>query len=124
MSRIRIIMLSLLAVFAVGAVASGSALAVTSAPCYQVAEVGTGTFSDAHCLAAGGSKEYVKVKALVTKLKEGEWCAQVTTAATGNYEDNACTKKVAGKEFIKVKGAGISCLQRSSRRRNGTTNQI
>jgi hypothetical protein len=101
MSRIRLIMLALLAVFAVGAVASASA----SATCYKVAEAGTGNRDGTGTCAVNtgaSANEYINVSKLETKLKNGEYCAKVTEAETGNYEDNACTKKVAKKEFIKV----------------------
>lgn len=98
MSRIRLTLLSVLAVYAVSAVASASA----SATCYKVATAGAGTFSNNICTVVGGAKEYIKVSKLETELKVGEWCAKVETAATGTYEENACMKAKAGGEFIKV----------------------
>ena len=101
-SRTRILLVSLLAVFAVSIVASSSASAFTS--CYRVAEKGTGNKDNSCVTDEGGAKnEYITIAALEKELKPGEWCAKVKEATTGNYEDNACTKKVAKKEYIKVK---------------------
>jgi hypothetical protein len=100
MTRIRLILLSMLAVFAISAVASASA----SAACYKVAEAGTGNRDGTGTctINTGATKnEYINVTKLETQLRSGEWCAEVA-AGTGNYEDNKCTKKVAAKNFIKV----------------------
>lgn len=98
MSRMRLTLLSLLAVFAVSAVTSASA----SATCNKVAVAGTGTFSNNACTVVGGPKEYIKISRYEKELKAGEWCAKVATAGTGTYEDNACTKAKSGGEYIKV----------------------
>ena len=99
MSRIRIIMLSLLAVFAVSAVASASA----SATCYKVAVAGTGHWENGTCTVVGTTKEFVEVEKLETKLNAGEWCAKVKAGEPSTFEDNKCTKAKAGTgEFIKV----------------------
>jgi len=93
-------MLSLLAVFAVSAVASASA----SATCYQVAVAGTGNRDGTGtCTVNTGAakNEYINVIALPTKLKNGEYCAQVA-AGTGEFELNTCAGVAGTKEFIKV----------------------
>lgn len=97
-NRLRILLLSVLAVFAVSAVASASA----SATCYKVAVAGTGTFEKSTCEGAAGTKEWVKVSKLETELAPGEWCAKVETAGTGTFSDNKCTVAAGAKEFIKV----------------------
>ncbi|MGH2902123.1 MAG: hypothetical protein ACRDK7_00795 [Solirubrobacteraceae bacterium] len=102
MTRIRLILLTSLAVLAVGAVASASALAVPPAGCYKVAEAGTGTFEKSTCSGAAGTKEYIKVSKFETKLKAGEWCAKTETAGAGNYTTGACTTIKTGENFIKV----------------------
>jgi hypothetical protein len=100
MPRIRLIMLAALAVFALSALASASS---ASAECRQVAVPGTGTFENNICTVAGGTKEFIKISKLETRLKGGEWCAKVETAGTGTFSDNKCTNTVGAKEFIKVK---------------------
>jgi len=104
-SQIRILFVSLLAVFAVGAVTSGSASA--AGQCYKVIEAKTGRFEnwprcwDGESVIKEG--EWINTAKLEKELgSPSEWCAKVETAKTGNYEDNACTKKAAEKEFIKV----------------------
>jgi hypothetical protein len=101
-SRIRILLVSLMAVFAISAVASASA----SATCYKVAEPETGRFETwAKCEAGTpviAKGAWIDVSKLETELKPGEWCALVKTAKTGNYKDNKCTAKMAEGEFIKV----------------------
>ena len=98
MTRIRLIMLSMLAVFAGSAVASASA----SAACDIVAVAGTGQFEDGACTKAVAPKEYIKILKIETRLKSGEWCAKVETAGTGTFSDNKCTNTVGAKEYIKV----------------------
>ena len=98
--RLKVLLVSLLAVFAVSAVASASA----SATCLQVVEAKTGNWENNICTITGTSKEFIKVIKLETWLAPGQWCAKVEEAATGNYETNKCeaaTKK-AGSAFIKV----------------------
>ena len=98
MTRMRMIILSLLAVFAISAIASGSA----SAACYQVATAGTGEFESPLCAGVAGTKEYVKVSKLEKELVYGEWCAKVEVAGAGTFEDNKCTVADKTNEFIKV----------------------
>jgi hypothetical protein len=68
-NRIRVLLVSLLAVFAIGAVASATASAHEfSVPCHKViaANKGLGEWEDAACTKAGGTKEFT------TKLLAGE----------------------------------------------------
>lgn len=97
-NRMRVLLVSMLAVFAVSAVASSSA----SAACYKVAVAGTGKFEKSTCAGAEGTKEYIKISKLETELKSGEWCAKVEEKETGTFEDAACTKGKAKGEYIKV----------------------
>jgi hypothetical protein len=100
MSRIRLILLSVVALCAVSASASASASAAT---CYQVAKAGTGNLDNSCVTNEGPTKNnYIAVTKLENKLKKGEWCAKVEVAKTGNYKNAACTEKVAEQEFIKV----------------------
>src|ERR1039458_1610140 len=101
MTRIRLIMLSILAVFAISAVASASASA--AATCYRVAVPKAGTFSNEECTETGGTKAYIKAE-LATGINAREWCAKVAKP-TGKYSNNACTEEKTGateKEYIKV----------------------
>ncbi len=96
-NRLKVLLVSVMAVFAVSAVASASA----SATCLQVAVAGTGN-TDSSCVTNVGvtKNEYI----VGTKEKElipGEWCAKVATGA-GPYTTNLCTTMGAPKEFIKV----------------------
>jgi hypothetical protein len=105
MSRIRIIMLSLLAVFAVGVVASASAAA--AAPefvrCARVVTAGSGKFEKSNCVGAAGTKEYIKVFAPGKAINATEECAETATAGEGTFENNECTTVGTGtKSFIKV----------------------
>lgn len=98
-SQLRVLFVSLLAVFAVSAVASASA----SATCYKVATAGTGHWENSTCTVAGGTKEYVEIEKLETKLKSGEWCAKVKAGEPSTFSDNKCTApKVGTGEFTKV----------------------
>jgi len=95
---------SLLAVFAVSAVASGSA----SATCYKwVGTAPTTGFSDPSCLVASATGEYVKVKELNTEIKTGEWCGTIEPAGTGAWNNLSCTEAAGTKNFIKVKVPGF-----------------
>ena len=97
-NRIRILFVSLLAVFAISAVASASA----SAECLKVVEAGKGEFEKSTCAGAAGTKEWVKAK-LVKQIKPGEWCAKVETAGKGNKDESCVTNVGATKnEYIKV----------------------
>lgn len=101
MSRVKLILLSLLAVVALSAVASASASAAT---CYQVAVAGTGNMDGtANCTTNVGptANNYILATALAKQLKKGEWCAEVA-AGTGQFKDNLCTSAVAPKNFVKV----------------------
>ena len=103
-NRLRVLLVSMLAVFAVSAIASASS---ASASCFKVVTAGTGTFEKSACEGAAGTKEYIKVIKLETRIKAqtpttlGEWCAEVA-AGTGIYKDNLCSSAVAPKNFIKV----------------------
>jgi hypothetical protein len=100
-NRLKLLLVSLLAVFAVSAVASGSASA--NGQCYKTITAGLGTFADSSCVVPSGSDEYIKVAKLETELtKPSEWCAKVTTEKTGNFTTGACTTEKAKEEFIKV----------------------
>ena len=98
-NRLKVLLVSLLAVFAVSAVASSSA----SATCYKVITAGSGGFADPSCLAAGGAKEYAKISSLETEIKTGEWCGKGEEAKTGLFKNNKCTEAEAKGEFLKVK---------------------
>ena len=107
MSRIRIIMLSMLAVFAISAIASASASAAPT--CYKVATAGTGTYENNECKTAGGAKEWVKIEKLETESAAGEpgepatWCAKVAVGEPSKYKNNTCTEeKVGTGEYLKV----------------------
>ncbi len=104
--RIRTLIISLFAVFALGAVASASASASTPG-CYKVAVAGTGAWEKSTCLApAGTTKEYVMVEKVEAQLKPGEWCAKVKTGEPSTYKDNKCTEAEAGTgKYIKVMAA-------------------
>jgi hypothetical protein len=99
-------MLSMLAVFAVSAVASSSA---SAAGCYQVAEAGKGFFEKINAtteVCEGGpvaGREFAEVERLETEFSAGVWCAKVKTAGQGNFEDNECKKAKAASEYVKVK---------------------
>jgi hypothetical protein len=106
MSRTKIILLSLLAVFAVSAVASASA----AATCYPVAEPKTGNFeSSLKCEKKEETTkgEWVAIEKLEKEVEPGVWCAKVKVKETGNYATVATcvagTPKVAKSEFIRVK---------------------
>ncbi len=102
-NRLRVLLASLLAVFAVSAVASASASA--TGQCYKVITATTGTFEEPTCVGAAGTKAYIKVISLEKELTTpSEWCAKVAKP-TGKFSDAACSKEEAGateKEFIKV----------------------
>lgn len=106
MSRIRIIMLSLLAVFAVGAVASATASA--AAPefvrCAKVVTAASGEFEKSNCVGAAGTKEYVKVFVVGKTINATEECAETATAGKGTFENSGCTTVGSGtKSFILVR---------------------
>ena len=97
--RIRTLIISMLAVFAVSAVASASA----SAECLKVAVAGTGAYSNNICTVTTGAKEYVEVEKLETELKAGEWCAKVKATEPSTYKNNTCTEpEVSTGKYIKV----------------------
>jgi hypothetical protein len=103
----RKILVCLIAVLALGAVASASASAAPM--CYKVAVAGSGAWENNACTVAGGTKEYVKVEKLETQLNAGtsgapaEWCAKVKTGEPSRFSDNKCTVAKTGTgEFIKV----------------------
>jgi hypothetical protein len=104
MTRIRLILLSMLAVVAISAVASASASAVVT--CAKVAEAKTGTFKDSNCKEAEAKSEYIKIEKLETVLKSGEYCAKVSVAKTGRFATlatcEAGTPVVAEGEYIRV----------------------
>jgi hypothetical protein len=100
-NRLRVMLVSLLAVFAVSAVASGSA----SAACYKVVEAGTGSFEQPTCAGVVGTKEWVKVSALATETPagSGQWCAKVEAGEPSRFSNNTCTTAHVGTgEFAKV----------------------
>jgi len=102
MRTARTLMVSLLAVFALGAVAATAAQAVIQGPFWKVCKnvgLNNGTFEDAQCSVAGGSKEWeqVRLKAagteeLEAKTSEGE---HVLSTAGGLKQIN-CTKVSLG----------------------------
>lgn len=92
-------LICLIAVFAVGAVASASA----SATCYKVAVAGTGHWENSTCTTVGTTKAYVEVEKLETPLGAGEWCAKVKPTEPSTYKNNTCTEANTGTgEFTKV----------------------
>ncbi len=103
MSRIRLVMLSLLAVCAVGAIASVSASAAPPYICLKTAVASAGKF-DSSCVTNAGptANQYIKVKELVKRLGAGEWCGKVFTVNSGEFEANTCTGVAGTKEYIKV----------------------
>src|ERR1700735_3025010 len=100
MIRIRMIGLSLVAMFAMSAVVTSAASAVPAKPyfkeCAPVA-AGTGTFEKSTCTGAAGTKEFIWVAGGNTE------CREVTTAGTGTFEKSTCAGAAGTKEFIKVK---------------------
>ncbi len=100
-NRLKVLVVSLLAVFAISAVASSSASA--NGQCYKVITGGSGGFEDPSCMKAGGTKEYAKVAKLETEIKTGEWCAKSEPEGTGTFNNNACTEAGGTKNFLKVK---------------------
>jgi hypothetical protein len=99
-NRLKVLLVSLLAVLAISAVASGSASA--TGQCYKVITAGTGQFEEPTCVGAAGTKEYIKIAKLETEITPSEYCAEVETAETGAFEDAACTKAKAKGKYIKV----------------------
>ena len=100
--RLRTLMISLLAVFALGAVSSASA---SAADCLKVAEPGTGHWEKNTCTTpVGTTNEYVEVEKVETQLKPGEWCAKVKAGEPSRFSNNTCTTAHVGTgEFTKVK---------------------
>jgi hypothetical protein len=105
MSRIRLILMSLLAVFAVSAVASAAASAAVPT-CYKVAVAKTGRFetkktceNETPVVAEG---EWIDTARLTKHLAGTEWCAEVFAKETGTYEDAGCATAKAKGNFIKV----------------------
>jgi hypothetical protein len=94
-------MISLLAVFALGAVSSASA---SAADCLKVAEPGTGHWEKNTCTTpVGTTNEYVEVEKVETQLKPGEWCAKVKAGEPSRFSNNTCTTAHVGTgEFTKV----------------------
>ena len=103
-NRIRVLFVSLLAVFAVSAVASASASA--AGQCYKVSTAKTGRFESWGKCTWGApvivEGEWINTSKLETELKPAEWCAKVETAKTGTFKNAACTEAEAKGEFIKV----------------------
>lgn len=98
-NRLKLLLVSMMAVFAISAVASASA----SAECLRVAVAHTGHWETNTCATVGTTKEYVEVEKLETKLKAGEWCAKVKPGEPSTYKDNKCTEEKAGTgEYTKV----------------------
>jgi hypothetical protein len=102
-NRLRLLLVSVMAVFAISAVASASASAVPTSFCYKVAVMGTGN-KDSSCITNAGAtaNEYINVEKLENQIKASEWCAKVFTAGTGTFEDAKCEKAKVKGEFIKV----------------------
>lgn len=103
-NRLRLLLLSMMAVFAISAVASASASA--AATCYPVAVPGTGNYATSEkCEKKEKSTpaEWVMIEKLENEIKPGEWCAKVKAGEPSTYEDNKCTKAKVGGGFIKVK---------------------
>jgi len=102
--RIRTLMISLLAVFALGAVASASASA--AATCYPAAVAKTGNYASSEKCEKKektANSEWVKISKLENEVEPDVWCAKVAAGEPSTFEDNKCTKaKVGTGEFIKV----------------------
>jgi hypothetical protein len=106
-NRIRILFVSLMAVFAVSAVASATASAAPT--CYRVAVAGSGAWEKNNCTTLGGTKEYVMIEKLENLFKSGgpgepdEWCAKVKAGEPSRFSNNTCTTAHVGTgEFLKV----------------------
>jgi hypothetical protein len=101
--RIRTLILSLLAVLAIGAVASASASAVTTSFCYKANVAGKGN-RDSSCITNAGAtaNDYINVTKLTEEKAAGVWCAEVFTAGTGEYSEGKCKVLGAPKDFIEV----------------------
>ena len=101
MSRIRIIMLSLLAVFTISAVASGSA---SASSCVRVAVAHTGGFENNTCgTPVGTTNEFVDASSMGVSIAGDEYCAKVEPGETSTYSDNKCTTPNTGTgEYTKV----------------------
>jgi len=98
--QIRILLISLLVVFAISAGASASS---ASATCYRVVVAGTGHWEKNTCSSGTATKNYVEVETLETAIKVGEWCAKVKAGEPSTYENNTCTTTKTGTgEYTKV----------------------
>lgn len=92
-NRLRLLLVSVMAVFAISAVASASASAAT---CYKVAPGETGHWLTNACNTTGATKEYVLVEKIETDLGSGVLCAKVIAGEPSAYKNNTCTEKEAG----------------------------
>jgi hypothetical protein len=103
-NRLRLLLVSVMAVFAISAVASASASA--AATCYPVAVAGTGNYaSSLKCEKKEVSTpaEWIMIEKLETEIKPGEWCAKVKVGEPSRFSDNKCTvAKVGTGEYTKV----------------------
>jgi hypothetical protein len=103
-STFRKILVCLIAIFALGAVASASASASTP-NCYKVAPGETGHWEKSTCLApVGTTKEYVMTEGAPTAdLGSGVLCIKVKAGEPSAWSNNTCTTAHAGTgEFAKV----------------------
>jgi hypothetical protein len=101
-NRLRLLLISMMAVFAISAVASASA----SAACYKwVDKAPTTGYSDPNCTMGAVGGEYVKVSKLENEVPpagSGIWCAKIEPVKTGAWNNNTCTEAGGSKEYIKV----------------------
>jgi len=97
-NRFRVLLVSVLAVFAVSAVASASA----SAECLRVAPGETGN-RDSTCATNVGASQNLWINGTVEKeFSPGVECAKTAEAGVGKYTSNSCATEGAPKNFIKV----------------------
>jgi len=99
-NRLKLLLVSMLAVFAISAIASASA----SAGCYKVNKAGSGTWLTNTCTTTGATKEYVKATLVGHVAGEsGVWCAKVEAGEPSTYKNNTCTEEKTGTgEYTKV----------------------
>lgn len=111
MSRFRLVLLSMLAVMALGAVASASsASAHQYIGCLKVV-AGTGGYKDSICKEAGGTKEYARA---VVGANQHWWACFMVAAGKGKFSEPTCTTPGSPEEWeledtqVPAKVAGAS----------------
>ena len=101
-NRIRVLLVSLMAVFGALTMSAIGATSASAAECLLAANAGAGEFEAPSCTGVAGNKDYIKVSKLEKKLKEDEWCAKIEPVGAGEFEKNTCEGAAGTKEFAKV----------------------